>query len=193
LPDAARSEGPRKASRQLRQTWRRLGPEQRAAGVGAVLLIVSTFGPFSFVEAALLLVAGGVLLLLRQRAEGREFHLPFGDGTVILAAGCWAAFLIVVRLFDRPLGQGLLALACAAILILAGIRERARRPADDLPEPLRAADAAASPSFVGRRPLEDLPARRPEDRPHATGAPEELPRGPKAGEGERDGPGEPGA
>jgi hypothetical protein len=133
LPDAARSEGPRKASRQLRRTWRRLGPEQRAAGVGAVLLIVSTFGPFSFVEAALLLVAGGVLILLRQRAEGREFHLPFGDGTVIAVAGIWAAALIVVRLFDRPLGQNLLALGCAAILIAAGARERAKRPPDDIP------------------------------------------------------------
>ena len=30
--------------------WRRLNFEQRVAAVGAVLLIVSTFGPFSFVE-----------------------------------------------------------------------------------------------------------------------------------------------
>jgi hypothetical protein len=130
LPDAARSED-------LRRTWLRLNVEQRVAGVGALLLIASTLGPFSFVEVAQLLVAGGVLLLLRQRAEGRQFHLPFGDGTVILAAGCWAAFLILVRLFDRPLGQGLLALACAVILIAAGIRERAKRPPDDLPPTIR--------------------------------------------------------
>ena len=130
MPDAARSED-------LRRTWLRLNVEQRVAGVGALLLIASTLGPFSFVEVAQLLVAGGVLLLLRQRAEGRQFHLPFGDGTVILAAGCWAAFLILVRLFDRPLGQGLLALACAVILIAAGIRERAKRPPDDLPPTIR--------------------------------------------------------
>jgi hypothetical protein len=36
-------------------------------------------------------------------------------------------------LFDRPLGQNLLALVCAAILVLAGVRERAKRPPDDLP------------------------------------------------------------
>ena len=107
--------------------------EQRLAAAAAVLLIVSTFGPFSFVEAGELLLAGGVLALLFARAEGRRFHLPFGDGTVIAAAGIWAGALIVARLFDRPLGQNLLALACAAILFLAGARERAKRPADDLP------------------------------------------------------------
>jgi hypothetical protein len=121
------------ALRGLLRSFRRLNAEQKAAAVGAVLLVVSTFGPFSFVEAAEILLALGVLALLRARADGRRFHLPFGDGTVIAAAGVWAAVLIVVRLFDRPLGQNLLALACAAILFLAGARERAKRPADDLP------------------------------------------------------------
>lgn len=114
-------------------TWRRLNLEQRTAAGAAVLLIASTLGPFSFVEAATVLTALGVLALLRQRAAGKRFHLPSGDGTVILAAGSWAAVLIAVRLFDRQLGQSLLALACAAILAGAGARERARRPADDLP------------------------------------------------------------
>jgi hypothetical protein len=118
----------------LVRTFRLLNPEQRVAAVGAVLLAVSTFGPFSFVEAAELLIALGVLALLRARAQGKRFHLPFGDGTVIAVAGIWAGLLIVVRLFDRPLGQNLLALACAAILVLAGGRERAKRPPDDLPE-----------------------------------------------------------
>jgi hypothetical protein len=117
----------------LVRTFRLLNAEQRAAAVGAVLLAVSTFGPFSFVEAAVLLIVLGVLALLRARAKGKRFHLPFGDGTVIAAAGIWAAALIVVRLFDRALGLNLLALACAAILVLAGLRERAKRPADDLP------------------------------------------------------------
>ena len=119
----------------LPETWRRLNFEQRVAAVGALLLIVSTFGPFSFVEAAIVLTAVGVLALLRQRADRKRFHLPFGDGTVIFAAGIWSALLIVVRLFDRPLGQSVLALACAAILAGAGARERTKRPADDLPPP----------------------------------------------------------
>ena len=115
--------------------WRRLGFEQKVAAVASVLLIVSTFGPFSLVEAGVILTALGVLALLRARAEGRRFHLPFGDGTVIMAAAGWAALLIVTRLFDRPLGQNVLALACAALLAAAGLRERAIRPRDDVPAP----------------------------------------------------------
>jgi hypothetical protein len=138
--------------------FRLLNAEQRAAAIGALLLAVSTFGPFSFVEVAELLIAVGVLALLRARALGKRFHLPFGDGTAIAAAGFWAGALIVVRLFDRPLGQNLLALACAAILVLAGARERAKRPADDLPEehrtpPIRYGDPDAAPpeNATGRR------------------------------------------
>ena len=142
------------AARNLRETWRRLNFEQRVAAVGAVLLIVSTFGPFSFVEAAIVLTAFGVLALLKQRGDRKRFHLPFGDGTVILTAGLWAGLLIFVRLFDRPLGQSVLALACAAILAAAGARERAKRPADDLP-----------------------PAPLPEPRPPS--GPEPRPSGPK--------------
>lgn len=115
--------------------WRRLNAEQRVAGVAAVLLIVSTFGPFSLVEAGVILTSLAVLALLRQRADRRRFHLPLGDGTVILAAGLWSALLIVVRVLDRDLGQSVLALVCAAVLAAAGLRERSKRPADDLPPP----------------------------------------------------------
>ena len=120
-------------SSELPAMWRAWNAEQRVAAVGATLLIVSTFGPFSWIEVAIILVGVAVLLLLRRRAQGRPFHLPFGDGIVIAAAGAWAALLILVRLFDRPLGQNMLALACAALLVAAGLRERARRPMDDLP------------------------------------------------------------
>ena len=113
--------------------FRLLNAEQKAAAAAAVLLALSTIGPFSWVELAELLLAAGVLALLFARAEGQSFHLPFGDGTIIATAGVWAGILIVARLFERPLGQNLLALACAAILFLAGARERAKRPADDIP------------------------------------------------------------
>jgi hypothetical protein len=139
---------------ELLRTFRLLGFEQRMAAVGAVLLAISTFGPFSFVELAEIAVALGVLALLRARALGKQFHLPFGDGTVIAAAGIWAALLIVVRLFDRPLGQNLLALVCAAILVFAGALERAKRPADDLPPQ---ASTPPPPPARPRAPAGDAP------------------------------------
>ncbi|HEX5911440.1 MAG TPA: hypothetical protein VFY44_13180 [Thermoleophilaceae bacterium] len=139
------------------QLWRRLGFEQKVAAVASVLLIVSTFGPFSLVEAGVILTALGVLALLRARAEGRHFHLPFGDGTVIMAAAGWAALLIVTRLFDRPLGQNVLALACAALLAAAGLRERAIRPRDDVPsDPMPPPDPV-----VAREAPEDDPVTVP--------------------------------
>ena len=119
--------------RSLPPAWRLLGGEQRVAAVGALLLIVSTFGPFTWVEAAEILTALAILVLLKRRADGVEFHLPFGDGTAIAAAGTWCGLLILIRLFDRSLGQNLLALACAALVAGAGLRERAKRPMDDLP------------------------------------------------------------
>jgi hypothetical protein len=118
--------------------FRVLNAEQKAAAAAAALLALSTIGPFSFVELAELLLAAGVLALLFARAEGQSFHLPFGDGTIIATAGVWAGILIVARLLERPLGQNLLALACAAILFLAGARERAKRPADDIPSVAKA-------------------------------------------------------
>lgn len=144
--------------------WRAWNAEQRVAAVGAVLLIVSTLGPFSWVELAIVLVGVAVLLLLRRRAQGRPFHLPFGDGIVIAAAGAWSGLLILVRLFDRPLGQGMLALACAALLLAAGLRERARRPMDDLP--------TEQDTLWEERPVR---RRRPRPRPEEGDAPRALP------------------
>ena len=141
-------------------TWRLLNFEQRVAVVGSLLLVVSTFGPFSFVEAAEVLIGFGVLALLRARALGKRFHLPFGDGSVIMAAGVWAGLLIAVRLFDRPLGQNLLALVCAAILFIAGAAERAKRPADDIPE-----EAPAAPATPAEPPTERLPPEPAEPEP----------------------------
>jgi hypothetical protein len=140
--------GRRSLVRRAGRAWRRLNFEQHTAAVGALLLLVSTFGPFSFVEAAEVVVALGVLALLAARGEGQRFHLPFGDGVVVAVAGAWAGALILIRLFERPLGQNLLALACAGILVLAGLREHARRPPDDLPtqrlpEPVAPSEASA--------------------------------------------------
>ena len=106
---------------------------------------ISAFGAVSFVEAAIFLVAAGVLTLLLARADKRPFHLPGGDGTVIFAAGLWATALIVYRVFDRPdvSGEGgtvgiqwgfVVAFVAAGALAVAGQRIRAaNRPEPRLP------------------------------------------------------------
>jgi hypothetical protein len=113
---------------------------------------ISAFGAVSFVEAAIFLVAAGVLALLLARADRRPFHLPGGDGTVIFAAGLWATALIFYRVFDRPnvSGEGgtvgiqwgfFVAFVAAGVLAVAGQRIRAaNRPEPRLP----AADPGAA-------------------------------------------------
>jgi hypothetical protein len=142
----------------LRRALEALDPDQRLAGLAAVALLatmllpwytlqnveprtrqittnaVSAFGTFSFVEGAVLLVAGGVLALLFARGERRAFHLPGGDGTVVAAAGAWAAVLLFYRVLDRPDGGPypvgitwgfFAAFVAAAALAAAGLRMRA--------------------------------------------------------------------
>jgi len=106
---------------------------------------ISAFGAVSFVEAAIFLVAAGVMVLLLARADRRAFHLPGGDGTVIFAAGLWASALIFYRVFDRPdvSGEGgtvgiqwgfFVAFVAAGALAFAGQRIRvAGRPEPRLP------------------------------------------------------------
>jgi hypothetical protein len=132
------------------------------AGTVAVTDSLSALQVFSFVEAAVLLVALGVLYLVWARAQRRGFHLPGGDGTVIMAAGGWALLLLVWRLFDKPdvsdraatvgIQWGMFAAMLAAgTLVAAGARVRAaHRP--EPPNP--AADDAGweRPPRADRRP-----------------------------------------
>lgn len=155
----------------LGRAWRALPPDRRLAVGAAFGLFLTLFLPwyqetglasagsrvetttasltgwaaFSWVEAAVLLVAVGVLALLFLRAEGRAFHLPGGDGVIVMAAGGWTCLLVIWRIFDK---QGVttdrqfattsgiewgifIALAVAALLTYAGSRIRAAH----LPEP----------------------------------------------------------
>jgi hypothetical protein len=124
-----------------------IAPE-KAKGLQSASASITGWGAFSFVEAAVLLVAVAVLTLLFQRAEGRAFHLPGGDGAVVLAAGLWTCALIVWRIFDKQgattngpsattsgIEWGIfVALAAAAFLAYAGSRIRAaHRPEPPLP------------------------------------------------------------
>jgi hypothetical protein len=147
--------------------WRAMAPDQRLAVTAALGLLITMFFPWyglqsldpktkaihshsinafgdvSFVEAAVFLVAAGVIVMLFARAERRAFHLPGGDGTIIMGAGLWAALLIFYRVFDRPDGGGypvgiewgfFLAFVAAGFLAYAGWRMRqAHRPEPPLP------------------------------------------------------------
>ena len=191
---------------------RELPPELRTAGLAAAALAfslvlpwysksfvprgerafvsdnLSAFGVFTFVEASVLLVAGGVLFLVWARSERKGFHLPGGDGVVISLAGGWALLLLVWRLFDKPdvsdpsatvgIQWGMFgALLAAGALVAAGARVRAaHRP--EPPNP--AADGWEEPPRRAPRP-----DRRPADpaavtevlgeRPHWSGEPPEPP------------------
>lgn len=188
----------------LRAAWGALDPDQRFAAAAAIGLLlamflpwyeknvviagtktfasdsISAFGAVSFVEAAIFLVAAGVLTLLLARADERPFHLPGGDGTVIFAAGLWATALIFYRVFDRPdvSGEGgtvgiqwgfFVAFVAAGALAFAGQRIRAaHRPEPPLP--------AAEPEPEPRGRPESGRARRSDE----TAATEIVPRPPRS-------------
>ena len=156
----------RRAVQRVVRSWRGLGGEQRMCAVAALILFgtmllpwyslanggkvgcaathnVSAFGVFSFVEAAVLLVSAGVLSLMFFRGEKRGFHLPGGDGAVVLAAGAWTGFLLFYRVLDRPPGNGcpvgiewgfFLAFVAAGFMAYSGVRlQAAHRPEPPLP------------------------------------------------------------
>jgi hypothetical protein len=131
---------------------------------------VSAFGVFTFVEAAVLLVALAVLFLVWARAQQKAFHLPGGDGVAITLAGGWAVLLLVWRLFDKPDIQGagatmgiqwgiFGALLAAGALVVAGARVRAvGRP--EPPNPAAAEEGWVAPP---RRDRDRRPERHPRD------------------------------
>jgi hypothetical protein len=116
------------------------------------------WGAFSFVEAAVLIVAVAVMVLLFLRAEGKAFHLPGGDGTVIFLAGVWTCFLVIWRMFDKSglssagqvaLSTGIewgifVSLLMAVFLTFTGIQVRRAH----IPEPPLASEGGAV--FDGR-------------------------------------------
>jgi hypothetical protein len=144
---------------------------------------LSAFGSFSFVEAAVLLVATSVLVLLFARGERRAFHLPGGDGGVIFAAGVWTGLLIFYRMLDKPRTTGtaqltttiglqwgiFVAMAGAIALAYAGTRMRAARR----PEPAPIEDPTLRPPRPrrpGPAPPRTRPGRPPPDTQRPTGA-----------------------
>ena len=146
------------------------------AGLQHTQTSLSAFEAFSFVEAAVLLVSAGVIAMLFARAERRPFHLPGGDGLIVMIAGGWTALLIFYRLLDKPGLQGnqritatvgvqwgiFIALLLALGLLYAGRQLRAV----ERPEPPRERTGARQPPSAGS----DHPGLRREP-------PEEDPKG----------------
>ncbi len=116
----------------LRGAWYSLYSEQRLAVGAAAGLLLSMFLPWyqqsgfstrpdgsvnelsdsfnafqswGFIEASILLVALAIIALCAARAERRAFHLPGGDGVILMAAGGWVMFLVFYRQLDRPSGN----------------------------------------------------------------------------------------
>ena len=94
---------------------------------------------FTFIELAIVMTAGAVLVLLYGRADQRGFHLPLSDGTLTAAAGVWCCALVLARILDPPTRvladrsldydlrwAFLFALVCAMLLAVAGVRGRRR-------------------------------------------------------------------
>jgi hypothetical protein len=177
--------------------WRALSSEQRLAAIAAILLLLSmllpwyqetgnaivggklariddsksAFGVYSFVEAAIFVVVVGTIALLWARAERKAFHLPGGDGTVIMGAGLWVMFLIFYRQLDKPNGrkEGMIqtsvgvqwgifiAFLLGALLAYAGYRIRAAH----VPEPVT--DDAPPPAPEEAAKTEEPPPDKPDD------------------------------
>lgn len=170
-----------------------LAPQYRRAGLVALLLFMCMFLPwytrisdkdadngatlvsdkttltafesFSWVEAAILLVAIAVLALLYVRGQKRAFHLPGGDGTVIAAAGAWVCVLVLYRFIDnRDVNDAsgstdygitwgiFITLLVALALLHAGLRLRAAQVAEPA-NPAAAAEPQREPAVRARGPL----------------------------------------
>lgn len=188
----------------LRRNWQALAPEQRLASGAAVALFVTMLLPwyqqnavvnaprtaplqsrnlnafqvFSFIEAAVLLVAVAVIYLLYARAEGRKFHLPGSDGAVVLAAGLWAALLLILRLFDKPgishhgiaanvgVQWGIFfALGAAGAMVYAGSRMRSERRPEPPVERTRPPEERTPPAERPEPPVARRDAESPAERP----------------------------
>ena len=181
-------------------TVRSLPPESQLTGGAAAALIfsfvlpwyqVSTQGEadsrtalqvFTWVEAAILLVAVAVLYLVWARARRKRFHLPGGDGLIVSIAGGWVLALLVWRLFDKPSVSGpattvgidwgiFVALLAAGALVAAGARVRAA----GRPEPPNPIAEEAGWEVPERRPRERAPNGRPRDHTEVTSVLRERP------------------
>jgi hypothetical protein len=149
-------------SRKLLSDLRGLGGNERIAVIGAAVmvgslalpwyqspisndLVLTGIGAFGWAEGALVLIAAATVFLALQGGGGYIPPRPLREWGLFVAAGCWAAVIVLYRIADRPrftlAGHDepydlhyaiFVALAGAVIIVVAGLRmrprERAKRP-----------------------------------------------------------------
>jgi len=152
-------------TRGLRGLWRDLqglGGNERIAVIGAAVmvgslllpwyqspiandLVLTGIGAFGWAEAALVVIAGATTFLALEGGGGYVPPRPLREWALFVAAGAWAAVIILYRIIDPPkftlAGHDqpyelhyaiFVALSGAAVIVAAGLRmrprERAKRP-----------------------------------------------------------------
>ncbi|HEY7266229.1 MAG TPA: hypothetical protein VH501_00915 [Solirubrobacterales bacterium] len=138
---------------------RGLGPNERIAVIGAALLVGSLVlpwyqspisndlvltgvGAFGWAEGALVLVAAATVFLALKGGGGYVPPRPLREWSLFVAAGCWAAVIVLYRIADRPrftlAGHDepydlhyaiFVAFAGAVVIVAAGLRMRPRERA----------------------------------------------------------------
>ena len=156
---ASRSTDWRGLSRKLLSDLRGLGGNERIAVIGAAVIVGSLFlpwwqspisnelvqtgfGAFGWAEAALLLIAAATVYLALQGGGGYVPPRPLREWALFVAAGSWAAAIVLYRIADRPrftlAGHDepydlhyaiFVGLAGAVIIVMAGLRMRPRERA----------------------------------------------------------------
>jgi hypothetical protein len=148
--------------RELFSDLRGLGGNERIAVIGAGVMVGSLILPwyqspisndlvqtgvsaFSWAEGALVLIAGATVFLALKGGGGYVPPRPLREWGLFVAAGCWAAVIVLYRIADRPrftlAGHDepydlhyaiFVALAGAVLIVIAGLRmrprEKAKRP-----------------------------------------------------------------
>jgi len=149
-------------SRKLVRDLRGLGANERIAVIGSAVmigslllpwyespisndLVLTGIGAFGWAEGALVVIAASTTFLALQGGGGYVPPRPLREWGLFVAAGSWAALIVLYRIADRPrftlAGHDepydlhyaiFVALAGAVLIVVAGLRmrprERAKRP-----------------------------------------------------------------
>ena len=156
---ASRSTSPASIWRKLTQDLRGLGGNERIAVIGCAVmvgslllpsyqspisndLVLTGIGAFGWPEAALVLTAAATTYLALRGGGGYLPPRPLREWALFVAAGSWAAIIILYRIADRPrftlAGHDepydlhyaiVVALVGAGLIIMAGLRMRPREQA----------------------------------------------------------------